>query len=448
MTRDGSLAAAILKPDYVLTPEGLKKGWGVRVENDRIAWAGPWDQLENGNEVRVIRLPGQLLMPGFVNGHNHMYGVLSHGITAQTMVTDFSNFLEDFWWPYVEDRVDQDLARITTRWACVEMIDSGVTSFVDILEGPNSIPGVLEAEKEEVEKAGLRGYLSFEACERKSRENGLLGLKENYDFARSCGEPPQSLVQGVMSIHTLFTCGGDFIREAKRQSEEAGCLLHMHLSESDFEPAWTREHLNTTPVEAYDRLGCLDEHVLASQLVQVTDEEIAILAERGVRGVSMPLSNCEVGGGVAPVGKMLDAGMTVGLGTDGYVNNFFEVMRGAFLIHKAHLKDPQAMPARRVYQMATELGARAVGVEAGAIKEGMLADLITVDMARPTPINEYNVYDQLVLFTNPQNVINVMVGGIWLKREGKILTLDRDAVRRELEEKTEMFWKGERNAVN
>ena len=157
----------------------------------------------------------------------------------------------------------------------------------------------------------------------------------------------------------------------------------------------------------------------------------------------MPLSNCEVGGGVAPVGKMLEAGMTVGLGTDGYVNNFFEVMRGAFLIHKAYLKDPQAMPAKQVYRMATELGAKALGIEAGAVKEGLLADLITVDMKRPTPINEYNIYDQLILFTNPQNVENVMVGGAWLKRDGKLLTLDKEAVRRELEEKTDRFWKGD-----
>ena len=250
-------------------------------------------------------------------------------------------------------------------------------------------------------------------------------------------------MKGVMSIHTLFTCGEDFIREAKRMADEAGCLLHMHMSESDLEPAWAREHLKTTPVEAYDGMGCLDENVLASQLVQVTDKEIAILAEKDVKAISMPLSNCEVGGGIAPIEKMLEADMTVGLGTDGYVNNFFEVMRGAFLIHKGYHKDPQAMPARKVYRMATELGAKAVGIEAGVIKEGMLADLITVDVARPTPINEYNVYDQLVLFTNPQNVINVMVGGAWLKRDGKLVTLDKEAVRREMEEKTERFWKGD-----
>lgn len=438
-------AAVILKPDYVLTEEGLKERWGVRIENGRIASVCPWNQLKKRTEEDILRLEGQMLLPGFVNAHTHMYGVLSHGITAEALVTDFSDFLKDFWWPYVEDRVDHELARITARWACVEMIDSGITSFVDILEGPDSIPGVLEAEKEEVEKAGLRGFLSFEACERKSFDNGLLGLKENSGFIKACNEDG-GLVKGMMSIHTLFTCSSDFIRKARDMANELGCMLHMHLSESDFEPAWVREHLGTTPVEAYDSLGCLGGNVLASQLVQVTDEEIAVLAKRGVKAVSMPLSNCEVGGGVAPVEKMLKAGMTVGLGTDGYVSNFFEVMRGAFLIHKAHLKDPQAMPAREVYRMATESGARAIGMKAGVIKAGMAADLITLDMSRPTPINQYNVYDQIVLFSNPQNVINVMAGGVWLKREGKLVTLNRESVRKELEEKTEKFWKGDQNA--
>lgn len=435
------MAGTILKGKFVMTPEGPKQGFAVKVEGNRISFVGPADQVPVLSGDQVVELGNQAIMPGFVNGHNHMYGVLSHGITAEAMVTDFSNFLEDFWWPCVEDRMDHNLARVTAKWACVEMIESGVTSFVDILEGPNSIPGALFAEKEVVEPAGLRGWLSFEACERMSASNGRLGLEENQKFAKACSEEG-GLVNGLMSIHTLFTCSKDFIKEAKQMAAETGSMLHMHLNESDFEPAWSREHYNEDPVKVYDSLNCLDETVLASQLVQVTDEEMEILAKRGVKGVSMPLSNCEVGGGVAPVGAMIEKGMTVGLGTDGYVNNFFEVMRGAFLIHKAHLKDPQAMPAKLVYRMATELGAEAVGIgsKAGKIEEGRLADIITVNLDRPTPVNSHNIYDQLVLFTNPSDVVNVMVDGAWLKKDGRLLTIDKEAARRELSEITEAFW--------
>lgn len=433
------MALTLLKGNYVMTPEGLKAGYGVEIEGNRIRRVGPVEELLKDGPEEIIECKDEMILPGFVNGHNHMYGFLSHGITAEAMVTDFSNFLEDYWWPCVEDRVDHELAAVTAKQACVEMIDSGVTSFLDILEGPSSIPGALMVEKEVIEQAGLRGLLSFEACERKSPENGEAGLKENIDLVKSSNKEG-ALVQGLMSIHTLFTCSKEFIKKAKEMCRENHCLMHMHLSESVFEPDWCKEHYGKRPVEVYDELGCLDEGIVASQLVQVDEEEIRILAERGVKGVSMPLSNCEVGGGVAPVGKMLEAGMTVGLGTDGYVNNFFEVMRGAFLIHKAYLQDPQAMPAKTVYEMATSMGADAIGVDAGRLEAGRLADLITVKLDTPTPVNDKNIYDQLVLFRNPEHVTGVMVNGAWVKRNGRILTLDKEAVRKELSEKTEAFW--------
>lgn len=436
--------ALILKGKFLITPEGVKIDYGVRVENNIIVQITDNNKLEVAEEDEVIDCTDKIIMPGFVNGHNHMYGFLSHGITAEAMVTEFSSFLDDFWWPYVEDRLNHELVEVTTRWACAEMIESGVTSFVDILEGPNSIPGALEVEKKVVEEAGLRGKLSFEACERVSEENARLGLMENMNFIKACKE--EALVSGINSIHTLFTCSEAFVKEAKALSKEEGAMIHMHLSESVFEPNWCMEKYGKSPVEIYDQLGYLDETVLASQVVQVSDKELDILAKRGVKAVSMPLSNCEVGGGFAPVTKMLEKGMTVGLGTDGYINNFFEVMRGAFLMHKANEQNPQVMPAQTVYNMATSQGARAIGIpNTGELKVGNLADIIALDIDTPTPINEHNIYDQIVLFSNPQNVKHVICNGKWLKQDGKLLTLNRESAKVELREKTEAFWNNSNN---
>lgn len=434
------MAATILKGSYLMTPDGLKKDYGLRMEDGRITQIAPNEDLGCEATDVVVDAEGQIILPGFVNGHNHMYGFLSHGITADAMVTEFESFLDDFWWPYVEDRLNHELVEVTTRWACAEMIDSGVTSFVDILEGPNSIPGALEVERKIVEEAGLRGRLSFEACERVSAENGNLGLDENIGFVKDHNHAGE-LVQGINSIHTLFTCSKDFVKKAKKLSCENHCLTHMHLSESVFEPDWCQKEYGKTPVEIYEELGYLDENILASQVVQVSDKELDILAAHGVKAVSMPISNCEVGGGFAPVTKMLERGMTVGLGTDGYVNNFFEVMRGAFLMHKANQQDPQVMPAEVVYEMATSMGAKAAGIEdAGELREGMLADVITVSLDQPTPVNRFNVYDQLVLFTNPENVKHVFVDGKQLKRDGQLVTIDKEAARKRLQEITEKFW--------
>ncbi len=434
------MPATIIKGAFLMTEDGLKKDYGLRMEGGRISEIAPNDELLTKEGDLVVEVPNEMILPGFVNGHNHMYGFLSHGITAEAMVTEFESFLDDFWWPYVEDRLNHELVEATTRWACAEMIDSGVTSFVDILEGPNAIPGALEIEKEVVEEAGLRGLLSFEACERKSKENGCLGLDENIEFVKKYNRDG-SLVQGINSIHTLFTCSGEFVKQAKRLSDENHCMTHMHLSESVFEPNWCREKYGKTPVEIYEEAGYLDENVLASQVVQVSDAELDILAKHHVKAVSMPLSNCEVGGGFAPVTKMLERGMQVGLGTDGYINNFFEVMRGAFLMHKANQQDPQVMPAKTVYEMATSMGAKAIGIlDAGVLRKGGLADVITVSLTQPTPVNEKNVYDQLVLFTNPQNVKNVFVNGKQLKKDGKLLTIDQTGAKEKLREVTRQFW--------
>lgn len=116
-------------------------------------------------------------------------------------------------------------------------------------------------------------------------------------------------------------------------------------------------------------------------------------------------------------------------------------MRGAFLIHKAYHQDPQVMPAAAVYDTATAQGARAMGRDdIGTIKEGALADIITIGLDTPTPINEKNVYDQLILFRNPEDVCEVMVNGVLLKEQGKLLTLDEAAIKDELREATETFW--------
>ena len=431
-----------MKGSCLLTEEGLQKDWGLRVEGNRISYVGPNDTIPAADGDTVVDATGCLISPGFVNGHNHMYGVLSHGITAEALVTEFSSFLEDYWWPYVENRVDQDLARLTAEWSCVEMIDSGITSFTDILEAPNSIPGALNAEAEEIEKAGLRAFLTFEACQRMGEEIGQLGLKENADFVRTHNKP-DALVKGMMSVHTLFTGSEAYMRQAKSMADELGCDIHMHLSESVYEPDWVREHLHTTPVEFYDSIGFMDKNVFASQCVKVSDHELDIMAKRGARVITMPLSNCEVGGGFAPVTEMLERNMKVSIGTDGYINNYFEVMRGAFLMHKAKREDPQAMPAKTVYKMATSMGAEAMGLpDAGRLEAGCLADLITIDLDTPTPINEHNVYDQLILFRNPANVNDVMVNGKFLKRNKKLLTVDAERIKKELREKAARFWTG------
>jgi cytosine/adenosine deaminase-related metal-dependent hydrolase len=245
----------------------------------------------------------------------------------------------------------------------------------------------------------------------------------------------------MMSFHTTFTCSEGLIRDAFERAADLEVLCHAHVNEGVHEPRWCEEHLGMRTVEYYDRLGVASHRFLASQCVQLSSAERRIIAERGVRCSHMPLSNCEVGGGIAPVPEQLAAGVTIGLGTDGYITDMFEVMRGAFLIHKARLLDPATMPAATVLGMATEGSARAIGLDhVGRLDPGWKADLVVVDADLPTPLTEDNLFDQVVLWRNRSHVRQVMVDGNWRVRDGQVDGVDRERLRARVGEQAERLW--------
>lgn len=428
------------------TTQPPRPNWGVAVEGGRVVAAASHVNLRARFPVAEIVEAGDcVITPAFVNAHHHMYGVLAHGIPTLSVPLPGRGgtkggwpFLEDFWWPRVEDRLTHDLIAAAADWACLEMIRSGVTTFYDCLEAPHALPGALQVEAEVVRRRGLRGVLSFEATERVSAENGDLGLRENADFISA----QSGLVSGMMCFHTTFTCSADFIRRAFALAGERGARVHMHLSEGAYEPEYCLSHFGARPVAYYDRLGVLGEHVLASQCVQVDEEEIALLARRGVHVSHQPLSNCEVGGGFAPVPEMLAAGVNVALGTDGYINNFFEVMRAAALIPKARLQDPGVMPAGMVWTMGTRNGARALGFgDLGTLAPGNQADLLFIGADLPTPLAAHNLADQLLLWRNPRDLRGVMCAGRWLLCDGEVAGVDEEAVRARAAEAAADLWK-------
>jgi len=428
------------------TTQPPQPDWGVAVEGGRVAATGPHADLHaRFPDAAVVEADDCVITPAFVNGHHHMYGVLAHGIPIPPLGGGGTEgggwpFLEDFWWPRVEDRLTHDLIAAATDWACLEMVRSGVTTFYDCLEAPHTLPGALEVEAEVVRRRGLRGVLSFEATERVSAENGELGLRENADFIASC-RARGGLVSGMMCFHTTFTCSADFIRRAFSLAAEHAARTHMHLSEGTYEPEYCLAHFGARPVVYYDRLGVLGSHVLASQCVQVDAEEIATLARCGVHVSHQPLSNCEVGGGFAPLPEMLAAGVNVALGSDGYVNNFFEVMRAAALIPKARLLDPGAMPASTAWTMATQNGARTLGFDdLGRLSPGHQADLLLISADLPTPLAPHNLADQLLLWRNPCDLRGVMCAGRWLLRDGNIVGVDEEAVRARVAKAAIRLW--------
>jgi cytosine/adenosine deaminase-related metal-dependent hydrolase len=366
----------------------------------------------------VVSAPDEILAPGFVDAHTHLYGILAHGIPLAQAPSGFMPFLTDFWWPLVEDRLTVAMITAASAYNAAAMTRSGITSFYDCAEAPNALPGILAAQAEVIQRSGLRGILSFEATQRIGPQNGELGLQENLEFIRSRGLG--DLVRGMMCFHTTFTCDSSFIRRAYDLAEQVGTLVHCHCSEGVYEPAYALRQFGKRPVLYYRDLGVLSERSLLSQCVQLDAYEIEALELSGARMTHMPLSNCEVGGGIAPVPDLIAAGVPVGLGSDGYITDFFEVMRGAFLIHKAHRLNPQVMPANLVWHLATEGGARALGLDrVGRIESGWQADLQLFRADLPTPLNPHNLFEQTLLYCHATDVDCVWVAGKLIMKDGR-----------------------------
>ncbi len=432
----------LILPDWLVLAADVapRHGWGVRVVGSLVDAVGPHAELRAAHpDDDIVDAAGTVAMPGFVNAHVHLYGVLAHGIPVDAAPDGFWSFLDDYWWPKVEDALDHQMLAAATDWVCAEMLRSGTTTFYDILEAPHALPEALLVEAEAVERRGIRGLLSFEATERAGPAIAEAGLAENAGLIAATAD--SDLVSGLMCYHTTFTCSATFIRHAFDLAADLGVLTHAHCNEGLHEPQWCLDNVGMRTLEYYEQLGLAGPQFLASQCVQLSEREQAIIAETGIRVTHMPLANCEVGGGIAPMPELIAGGVTVGLGSDGYVNDMFEVMRGAFLLHKARLLDPGAMPAATVLGLATEGGAQALGLDGvGRLEAGWSADIQLVDATLPTPLTEHNLLDQLVLWRSGHHVRDVMVAGTWRVRGGEVLGADLDAMRARVHEQAERLW--------
>ena len=434
---------SLILPDWLIVSalEPPRNKWGVRVLGDKIDDVATHEDLRQRYPKDEVWIAvEQVLSPGFVNTHTHMYGLLAHGIPVETAPSGFWPFLKDFWWPRVEDQLEHDMIRTATERQCAMMLRSGVTSFYDCLEAPNALPGCLQVEADVVRQHGLRAILSFEATERHSPQNGQLGLKENADFITSSNKQG-GLVTGMMCFHTTFTCSAEFICQAFKLAEQLETSVHMHCSEGAYEPQYALKHFGMRPIQYYESLGVLSPRALLSQCVQLDESEIELIAASGARVSHQPLSNCEVGGGIAPIPELIEAGVPVGLGSDSYIDDFFAVMRGVFLIQKARLQDPGIMPANLVWHMATEGGAEVLGLEnVGRIEKGWQADLQLIDVIFPTPTKSWNLFDQLILYRNYTHVKAVMVAGKPRVKNGLPLYTTEDDLRVPTHAAAERLW--------
>ena len=379
------------------------------------------------------RLDGanQVVLPGLINGHSHAAMTLLRGVADDLALMDWLN---NYIFPAEVEFVDAEFVRIGTELACWEMIRGGTTTFVDMYYYPDVIAEVVDA-------CGLRAYISATVIDQRSpdAESAADSLDKASRFADRW-KGVNSRITPIFGPHANYTLNAEQLAATRAAANEAGVPISIHMSESPFEVQYSKDNYGDTTINLMESIGFLDGPTIGAHVVWPTEQEIPILAERQVGVIHNPTSNMKIASGIAPVTDMLEAGVRVGLGTDGAASNndldMWEEMRLAALLQKVEQMNPEVLSAATVLTMATRGGAEAIGLgdTVGQLKVGMKADLIQVDFSDVHHVPTYDVVSHLVFVSDEQDVSSVVVDGRLLMRDREMLTIDTERVASEARE--------------
>ncbi len=398
----------------------------VVVRADRILAVGPAAEITASYTAReTVDCSGQAIIPGLVNAHTHLPMVLLRGLADDRRL---DVWLLGYMMPVERQFVNPDFVRLGTLLACAEMIRSGVTCFADMYYYEEEIAWA-------VVEAGLRGLcaqtvLKFPSPDAGSFEDSLVASREF--IGRWKGHP---LVVPAVGPHAPYTCTEEILRACAELAIEYDVPLHIHVSETASEVEDSRREYGMPVVPWIKKQGVLEAKVLAAHCVHIDAGEMRTLRNAGAGVAHNPTSNLKLASGMAPVKQMLEAGLHVGIGTDGAASNndldMFEEVRLAALLAKGTSGDPTALPAQQALRLATIEGARALhmGDITGSLEPGKRADLAVVDLSplHQTPKFAHEagaVYAQLVYVAKSSDVKHVLCNGRWLMRDRHLLTLD------------------------
>lgn len=417
------MADILIKNGHVITMDPKRRVFergSVAINGDKIVVVGK-DVKEKADVV--IDAKGKVVLPGLINDHTHLAMVLLRGVADDMALMPW---LETKIWP-IEKNLRAEDCYAGALLGCLEMIKSGTTCFADQYF-------FMENVARAVEEAGMRASLSYGIIELGDSKRRESELRAGEKLVKERNGTAKGRITTMFGPHAAYTCSPECLMKVKELAKKYKVGIHTHISETQEEVEQITEKYGKRPVEHLDAIGFLGPEVLAAHCVWVTEREIKILKERGVKPVHNPISNMKTASGVAPVQEMLDAGIPVALGTDGAASNnaldMINEMKFAALLNKVHKLNPIIVSAATTLEMATINGAIGLGLgkKIGSLEVGKKADIIIVDFKKPHLTPLHNVVSHLVYSAVSSDVDTTIVDGKILMQGREVLALDEDKV--------------------
>ncbi|MGO8877078.1 MAG: amidohydrolase family protein [Acidimicrobiales bacterium] len=396
----------------------------VAIDGGAIVAVGPAAELSSLRGRRRIDAAGGVIMPGFVNPHTHIgSNLLLRGLDEDVQLFEW---LASMW------RLKRNFDHETLYWASivglVEMVRSGITCFNEHFDAY-----AVDPEIEALDVVPLGATLAYGFADGGIYESitdwswqtiaGFGDIVASHEGARD------GRVRLALAPHATYSCSADMFRAVRRAADEVGVPIHVHLAEGRQEVAYVAEHYGTTPVQWLDSLGVLGPDVTAAHCTQLDGRDIEILAERGTRIATCPVCNAKLCSGTMPMREVRQAGITVGLATDGPASHntldMFQEMKFAGILHKQNVEDPRFLTTNELLELATTGAAAAMHrPELGRLAPGRPADVIVVDLGGAHVQPVYDVSAALVYSCRADDVRYTVVGGRVLFEDGAVNGVD------------------------
>jgi len=396
----------------------------LAITGDTITAIGPLEKINNDYTATMnLHTEHGLLMPGLVNTHTHAPMALFRGLADDLPLM---TWLEEHIFP-VEAQWTPDMVYHATLLSICEMIQSGTTSFCDMYLFSKDVARATA-------ETGMRAWIGevlydFPSPCYGELENGFAYINDLFGQYRN-----HPLISITACPHSVYTCSKELLARLGAVAQVQNSLYHIHLSENEAEVNSCKERFGCSPVQHLEQLGLLRDNTLAAHCVMLDEKEIALVAERGTSVSHCMESNMKLASGCAPVVQMLEAGVKVGIGTDGAASNndvdMFAEMDSVAKVHKVINMDPSAMDAPRTLHAATLGGAETLGAgnQVGSLEVGKKADIIVLDMNQPHLTPLYNIPSHLVYAARGADVVHSIINGKVVMENRKLLTIDEKSL--------------------
>lgn len=375
---------------------------------------------------------GKIIMPGMICAHTHFYGAFARGMAIPgTAPENFMQILERLWWK-IDRALTLEDVKYSALVALVDAVRHGTTTLIDHHASPTHIAGSLDAIAEAATMAGLRVGLCYEVTDRNGPEGAMAGIAENVRFLERVRTRPNPKLGASFGLHASFTVSDSTLAACADAARGLDTGFHIHVAEDRADQADSLKKYNKRVVERLEDRGILGPKTLVAHAIHIDAYEMDALRATGTRVSHQPRSNMNNAVGVAGVEKLLNRGITVGLGNDGFTNNMFTEIHTAYLLHRIHQGDPRVMPGDRLMEMAFNNNTTIAGIffprPAGALAPGAFADIILLDYMPYTPLTDGNYPWHLVFGMDGSHVTHTIAGGEMLMKDRQLLTLDEAAI--------------------